>query len=78
MRGKEIWADMYRRNVTDNRAVKNATRAVASNTFADYEQLNHSLETPNVFPTLWTVHTDRNAGEWVLGRYDTWATVHYV
>lgn len=52
-------------------------KAVANSTFAGYEQLDHSLETPNVFPTLWTVHTDHNQGEWVLDRYDTWSAETY-
>ncbi|AIW17017.1 linear amide C-N hydrolase [Vibrio tubiashii] len=77
LRGKEIIADMYSRNVTDNDSAKNAMRAVANSTFAGYEQLDHSLESPDVFPTLWTVHTDRNAGEWVLDRYDTWTPEMY-
>ncbi len=77
LRGKEIVADMYARNVTDNDAAKNAMKAVANSTFAGYDQLDHSLETPDVFPTLWTVHTDRNQGEWVLDRYDTWTAETY-
>ncbi|OAN10912.1 hydrolase [Photobacterium jeanii] len=77
LRAKEIMTDMYARDVTDNIAAKNAMKAVANSTFAGYEQLDHSLETPDVFPTLWTVHTDRNAGEWVLDRYDTWAAETY-
>lgn len=77
LRGKEIIADMYARDVKDNAAAKNAMKAVANSTFAGYEQLDHSLETPNVFPTLWTVHTDRNQGEWVLDRYDTWSAETY-
>ena len=52
-------------------------KAVANSTFAGYDQLDHSLETPDVFPTLWTVHTDRNQGEWVLDRYDTWTAETY-
>ncbi|WP_239670847.1 hypothetical protein [Vibrio variabilis] len=35
------------------------------------------METPDVFPTLWTVHTDRNQGEWALDRYDTWTAETY-
>ncbi len=77
LRAKEILSDMYARNVTDNTAAKNAMKAVAHSTFAGYEQLDHSLENPNVFPTLWTVHTDRNAGEWTLDRYDTWEAETY-
>ncbi|MEZ9924261.1 linear amide C-N hydrolase [Vibrio breoganii] len=77
LRAKEIVTDMYSRNVTDNTAAKNAMKAVAHSTFAGYEQLDHTLEIPTVFPTLWTVHTDRNAGEWILDRYDTWAAEKY-
>ncbi|USD64287.1 linear amide C-N hydrolase [Vibrio sp. SCSIO 43136] len=77
LRAKEIMADMYARDVTDAVSAKNAMKAVANSTFAGYEQLDHSLENPNVFPTLWTVHTDRNAGEWILDRYDTWTAETY-
>ncbi|MEZ8824453.1 linear amide C-N hydrolase [Vibrio amylolyticus] len=77
LRAKEILTDMYSRNVTDNTKAKNAIKAVSHSTFAGYEQMDHTLETPDVFPTLWTVHTDRNSGEWVLDRFDTWAAETY-
>jgi choloylglycine hydrolase len=77
LRAKEIITDMYVRNVTDSDQAKVAMRAVANSTFAGYEQLDYTLDNPATFPTLWTVHTDRNSGEWVLDRHDTWAAEKY-
>ncbi|GLP95686.1 linear amide C-N hydrolase [Paraferrimonas sedimenticola] len=75
LRGKTIVEDMYARDVKDATAAKNSMKAAANNVFAGYDQLDKNVG--DVFPTLWTVHTDRNAGEWVFDRYDTWNVETY-
>ncbi|GLS83266.1 hypothetical protein GCM10007894_12430 [Paraferrimonas haliotis] len=75
LRGKAVLEDMYKRNVTDINAVKVAMKAAANTVFSGYEQEDPYVG--GVFPTLWTVHTDRNAGEWVLDRHDTWEIETY-
>ncbi|MEZ8825808.1 linear amide C-N hydrolase [Vibrio amylolyticus] len=70
LRAKAVLADMYSRNVTDTEAAKVAIKAAGATSFAGYDQLDKNVG--DVFPTLWTVYTDRNNGEWVLDRHDTW------
>ena len=75
LRGKAVLADMYQRDVKAVEAAKVAIKAAANTVFAGYDQLDPYVN--DVFPTLWTIHTDRNAGEWVLDRHDTWAVEKY-
>ncbi|MGY5453022.1 linear amide C-N hydrolase [Agarivorans sp. MS3-6] len=75
MRAKIVVEDMYKRNVIDLTAAKNSIKAAAATAFAGYDQVDNTVG--DVFPTLWTMYTDRNNGEWVLDRYDTWGAEKY-
>lgn len=75
LRAKSILADMYTRDVKDVDAAKVAIKAAGATIFAGYDQLDPVVN--DVFPTLWTVYTDRNKGEWVLDRHDTWTPEVY-
>ena len=75
LRGKAVLEDMYKRDVKDVDAAKVAIKAAANTVFAGYDQLDPYVN--DVFPTLWTIHTDRNAGEWKLDRHDTWEVENY-
>ena len=75
LRAKTIVEDMYARDVTDNTKAKASIKAVAATVFAGYDQIDPYVN--DVFPTLWTIHTDRDAKEWNLDRYDTWTVEHY-
>ena len=70
LRAKAVLADMYTRDVTDNEAAKLSIKGAGAAIFAGYNQLDPYVN--DVFPTLWTIYTDRNELEWVLDRYDTW------
>lgn len=70
LRAKAVLADMYARNVTDNEAAKLSIKGAGATIFAGYDQIDPYVN--DVFPTLWTIYTDRNELEWVLDRYDTW------
>ncbi len=70
LRAKAVLADMYARNVTDNEAAKLSIKGAGATIFAGYDQIDPFVN--DVFPTLWTIYTDRNELEWVLDRYDTW------
>lgn len=75
MRAKVVVEDMYKRDVTDLNAAKNALKAAGATAFAGYDQIDNTVN--DVFPTLWTMYTDRQHGEWVLDRYDTWSAEKY-
>ena len=70
LRAKAVLADMYARDVTDNEAAKLSIKGAGATIFAGYDQIDPYAN--DVFPTLWTIYTDRNELEWVLDRYDTW------
>ena len=70
LRAKAVLADMYERDVTDNEAAKLSIKGAGATIFAGYDQIDPYAN--DVFPTLWTIYTDRNELEWVLDRYDTW------
>ncbi len=70
LRAKAVLADMYTRNVTDNEAAKLSIKGAGAAIFAGCDQIDPYAN--DVFPTLWTIYTDRNELEWVLDRYDTW------
>lgn len=75
LRAKSVIADMYERNVTDATKAQNSMKAVGATVFAGYDQIDKSVN--DVFPTLWTNYTDRDAKTWTFDRYDTWAVEHY-
>ncbi|MPY24400.1 linear amide C-N hydrolase [Shewanella sp. YLB-07] len=75
LRAKSVIADMYARDVTDNAQAKASIKAVGATVFAGYDQVDPYVN--NVFPTLWTIYTDRDAKEWQLDRYDTWHVERY-
>ena len=66
---------MYTRDVTDNEAAKLSIKGAGATIFAGYDQIDPYAN--DVFPTLWTIYTDRNELEWVLDRYDTWSAEIY-
>ncbi|MCG9581907.1 linear amide C-N hydrolase [Vibrio tubiashii] len=77
-RAMEVLDDMYSRNVTDSANAMNSIKAVGATVFAGYDRLDHTMgDNADVFPTLWTVYTDRNQGQWVFDRYDTWEIEKY-
>lgn len=70
LRAKAVLADMYKRDVKESEAAMNSMKGAGATIFAGYNQLDPFAN--EVFPTLWTIYTDRRKSEWVLDRYDTW------
>ena len=75
LRGKAVLEDMYQRDVKDLAEAKNSIKAAGATVFAGYNQVDPYVN--DVFPTLWTIYTDRLNGEWILDRYDTWQAERY-
>lgn len=68
-------SDMYKRNVTDSGRALLAMRGLLAAVTASTEEVDP--DDGVVYPTIWSVLADQNAGVYYLSRYTAWDTERY-